>query len=325
MKKIRETEYVYAAARVHSVDGALMGRDKYIRLAAAPGDEAFSRMLGEFGYDVSDGVFPSLDKKTEGAYAFISDIAPDKKLFCILRYPYDCNNLKAAIKCEFVHGFDFAALYSSCGTLDEKQVSDAVRNRDFSAFPENMAKAAPEAIREYSETSDPQLIDLILDRACLADMLSVARGYKDEVISDYVKNRIDMMNILTALRVLRMGKDSKFFDFASSEGGYIDKKMLSEAVSQGEDELFAVTRKTAFGKGFSQEGFPSFSETERIFDRTFAEICEKYKHSVFGSASLMWYLCAVENEVKNIRIIIAGRASGQSAEKIIERIRESYV
>ena len=44
-----------------------------------------------------------------------------------------------------------------------------------------------------------------------------------------------------------------------------------------------------------------------------------------GSASLMWYLCAVENEVKNIRIIIAGRASGQSAEKIIERIRESYV
>ena len=34
---------------------------------------------------------------------------------------------------------------------------------------------------------------------------------------------------------------------------------------------------------------------------------------------------AVENEVKNIRIIIAGRASGQSAEKIIERIRESYV
>ena len=80
MKKIRETEYVYAAARVHSVDGSLMGRDKYIRLAAAPGDEAFSRMLGEFGYDVSDGVFPSLDKKTEGAYAFISDIAPDKKL-----------------------------------------------------------------------------------------------------------------------------------------------------------------------------------------------------------------------------------------------------
>ena len=57
----------------------------------------------------------------------------------------------------------------------------------------------------------------------------------------------------------------------------------------------------------------------------FAERCEKYKHSVFGSASLLWYLCATENEVKNIRIIIAGRAAGQSAEKIIERIRESYV
>lgn len=325
MKKIRETEYVYAAARVHSVDGALMGRDKYIRLAAAPGDEAFSRMLGEFGYDVSEGVFPSLDKKTEGAYAFISEIAPEKKLFYALRYPYDCNNLKAAIKCEFVRGFDFSALYSPCGTVDEKKVADAVHNRDFSVFPINMAKAATEAINEYSETSDPQLIDLILDSACLADMLSVAREYKDEVVSDYVKNRIDMTNLLTALRVIRMGKDSKFFDSASSEGGYIKKKALSDAVSQGEEELFAVAKKSAFGKGLPQDGFPSFSETERIFDGTFAEICEKYKHSVFGSASLMWYLCAIENEVKNIRIIIAGRASGQSAEKIIERIRESYV
>ena len=71
MKKIRETEYVYAAARVHSVDGVLMGRDKYIRLAATPGEEAFARMLGEFGYDVSDGVFPSLEKKLEGAFGFI--------------------------------------------------------------------------------------------------------------------------------------------------------------------------------------------------------------------------------------------------------------
>lgn len=325
MKKIRETEYVYAAARVHSVDGALMGRDKYIRLAAAPGDEAFSRMLGEFGYDVSEGILSALDKKTEGAYAFISEIAPEKELFYALRYPYDCNNLKAAIKCEFVRGFDFSALYSPCGTVDEKKVTDAVHNRDFSVFPENTAKAASDAIREYSETSDPQLIDLILDSACLADMLSVAHKYKDEVISDYVKNRIDMTNILTALRVIRMGKDGKFFDYASSEGGYVEKKALSEAVSQGEDELFAIVRKSAFGKGLSQDGFPSFSEAERIFDGTFAGICEKYKHSVFGSASLVWYLCAVESEVKNIRIIIAGRAAGQSAEKIIERIRESYV
>ena len=60
MKKIRETEYVYAAARVHSVDGALMGRDKYIRLAATRVDVYFASMLCEFGYDVAYGVFPLL-------------------------------------------------------------------------------------------------------------------------------------------------------------------------------------------------------------------------------------------------------------------------
>lgn len=173
------------------------------------------------------------------------------------------------MKCEFVRGFDFAALYSSCGTLDEKQVSDAVRNRDFSAFPENMAKAAPEAIREYSETSDPQLIDLILDRACLADMLSVARGYKDEVISDYVKNRIDMMNILTALRVLRMGKDSKFFDFASSEGGYIDKKCFRRLFLRARTSFLPSRGKRRSEKDFRRKVSPLFRKrtaflTERL-------------------------------------------------------------
>lgn len=325
MKKIRETEYVYAAARVHSVDGALMGRDKYIRLAATPGEEAFARMLGEFGYDVSDGVFPSLEKKLEVAFGFISDIAPEPKLFFALRYPYDCNSLKAAIKCEFISGFDFSALYSPCGSISEKQVEKAVHDRDFSVFPEHMAKAAAEALKEYSETADPQLIDLCLDRACCEDMLSLARECKDEVIADYVKNRIDMMNILTALRIIRMGKDRAFFESASSDGGFVEKSALAEAVSEGEGALLALTLKTSLGNKLPAEGFPSFSETERIMDAAFAESCEKYKHSVFGSASLLWYLCATENEVKNIRIIIAGRAAGQSAEKIIERIRESYV
>ena len=101
--------------------------------------------------------------------------------------------------------------------------------------------------------------------------------------------------------------------------------MVTKPVSEGEGALLALTLKTSHGKKLPAEVFPSFSETERIMDAAFAESCEKYKHSVFGSASLLWYLCATENEVKNIRIIIAGRAAGQSAEKIIERIRESYV
>ena len=200
-----------------------------------------------------------------------------------------------------------------------------MHDRDFSVFPEHMAKAAAEALKEYSETADPQLIDLCLDRACCEDMLSLARECKDEVIADYVKNRIDMMNILTALRIIRMGKDRAFFESASSDGGFVEKSALAEAVSEGEGALLALTLKTSLGNKLPAEGFPSFSETERIMDAAFAESCEKYKHSVFGSASLLWYLCATENEVKNIRIIIAGRAAGQSAEKIIERIRESYV
>lgn len=326
MKKLSETEYVYAAARIHSVDGALLGREKYAQLAAAPTSEAFSRMLGELGYKVGGDVFSALEEKLADAFAFVSEIAPAPEVFGALRCPYDCNNLKAAIKCEFVSGFEYSSLYSPCGTVSEKAVLSAMKNRDFSAFRKNMGKAATEAIEEYSKTRDPQLIDIILDRACCADMSELAAKSGEESVIEYVRDRTDAINLHMALRVIRMGKDRAFFESACAPGGDIGEKALSAAVEEKSEEMLSKAAENSIYAGLFPDGeFPSFAETERITDDAAAEKLKRYKHNVFGASPLLWYLCAWENEVKNIRMIIAGHAGAQPAEKIIERIRESYV
>lgn len=326
MKKLRETEYVYAAARIHTVDGALLGREKYSQLAAAPSEEAFLRILGELGYKTDGDIFRALEEKLAEAFGFVADISPDPHVFDALRFPYDCCNLKAAIKCEFISGFDFSSLYSPSGTISEKDVASALKNRDFSVFPENMSKTAPCVIDEYAKTGDPQLIDLRLDAACCADMIKSAMESGESSLIGYVRDRADCVNLLTALRVIRMNKDEAFFSEAMVPGGSIGTDILKMSVSDGsEAELIRAMKNTPYEGLLGGEQFPSFAETERIFDDRTAELIKKHRHDVFGAASLLWYLCASENEVKNIRMIIAGHAGAQPAEKIIERIRESYV
>ena len=50
-----------------------------------------------------------------------------------------------------------------------------------------------------------------------------------------------------------------------------------------------------------------------------------YQNAYFGAARLIGYLLAYEAEVKNLRIILAGRIAGDAGEKIRERLRGIYV
>lgn len=64
-----------------------------------------------------------------------------------------------------------------------------VERGDFSSLPAHMAGSAAEAADVYARTGDPQQIDLILDRACFADMLDTAQG---EYSRDLVRCKIDL-------------------------------------------------------------------------------------------------------------------------------------
>ena len=46
MNNIKETEYVYAAARIHVHDGSILNRDALVRLANSPDIDSLIALLG---------------------------------------------------------------------------------------------------------------------------------------------------------------------------------------------------------------------------------------------------------------------------------------
>lgn len=327
----RETEYAYSSARVRALENRLVGREHIEHFLTAKSSEDIIAQLTELGFKTEGATSREeiLLSAVKASFAEIEELAPDKSIFRFLQYQYDCNNIKSVLKCQ-ARGVSSDEMLFDFGSVEAETVKKAVETKDYSAFPENMAKAAEEAEATFAKTGDPQIVDVMLDRACFADMLAAAGESGVEFIVGLVRKRVDLLNILSTLRVMRMRGSEFMGEFLSKallDGGEIDHKVFLDSLEGGEGALFDELRYSKFDRVIEalEKTDKSLSEYERELENIWITMVKKAKYVPFGAEVLVAYLIAVEYGVKNIRIILAGKDAGLDAEVIRERLRESYV
>jgi V/A-type H+-transporting ATPase subunit C len=261
------------------------------------------------------------------AYAEVEAAVPDSALFRYFRYPYDCNNIKAAIKCA-VRGISAAELLFDFGTVPACDVENFLREGNYRAWPAAMAAAIPVAKEAYDTTGDPRRIDTVMDRACYAAMLEDAQA-GDGILLSWLRARIDLTNILMTLRILRMGMGAVGGDFLEEsllEGGTLSPRFLQNAYADGERGFWEALIPTAYGKLTQVEGDPRpLSAVEKACDDLYMGLVREGARVPFGAPVAGGYLIGCETSVKNIRILLAAKDAGLAPEVIRERIRASYV
>ena len=331
--KINTVEYSYCSAKIRALENSIVGAEQMRALVeCATYSEAMGK-LEEYGISlVTDNgqdvdLEATLQKIFSDACEVLSEV-PALQNYNFLRYPYDCNNLKACIKCSVRNISPDSMLYD-CGVFSAQEAKAAVKG-EFSGYPENMNTAIFEAFENYAKTKNPQLIDLILDRACYADMLACAKESGCDYLVDLVKTKIDTVNIITCVRLLRMnmgvsGKD--LLSRAILKGGKYDRAFFCEMYEAGEGKLCEALAFSDYGKLISCicENPDGLSNVEKYADNLYMEKAKRAKLIAFGPEVAAAYIIAVEYEVKNLRIILDGKRTGKSAETINERLRYSYV
>ena len=164
-------EYIYAVARVRSRELNLLSRQDVDQLMACRTYDECLRTLSDKGWGDGDPSAEAiLAAEEEKTWAFIHELTDDLTPFKVLLYPTDYNNLKAAVKA-VVTGVEPRDVFLPGGAVDPELMLRCVREGDFSELPETMAAAADEAYHTLLQTEDGQLCDVILDRACIADLL----------------------------------------------------------------------------------------------------------------------------------------------------------
>jgi V/A-type H+-transporting ATPase subunit C len=109
-------------------------------------------------------------------------------------------------------------------------------------------------------------------------------------------------------------------------GGSFSETTLVGALESGE-ESFAHDVVRAKYESLATaivDGEP-LGDLERRVDNLWFSVAREAKYVSFGAEIAIGYIAALEYEVKNIRIILAGKDAGLSPEVIRERMRDCYV
>ena len=137
-------DYLYGAANVRALEHAMVGRERLLRLMEAKTlDEAYA-MLSEYGVKLlrdaeGGGVLreETLLGILRAAYAKLQELAGDSDALLLWRYPYDCNNLKAVIKCR-ARGIDPLSMTFDFGTVDAETMAQTAELGKIEALPDAM-------------------------------------------------------------------------------------------------------------------------------------------------------------------------------------------
>ena len=241
----------------------------------------------------------------------------------ILRREY----LEVPVRVEYAPTEDCRRLLMAGGRWDPEQLLSDYRQRELRDFlPAETAQAVQQARQALAETGNGQECDLVLDGTCFRELTRLADAVDCPALTDYLRTRIDGVNLCSAVRAHRLRKGPDFLHRVLLEGGSVPPAALEESAPADLRELYAATplREAAgLAEGICA-GNGSMTALEKQCDNAVLRLAAKARRTPFGVETALGYLIAAEAELTAVRTIMTGRRAGLSADTIRERLRDIY-
>lgn len=321
-----QQEYTYAVARIRYRETRLLTNADLNGLLSSKDAASVIRALRDKGWGDSssdDGPEAILRAEEQKLWSFIDEIVPDRSVFGFLLVPNDYHNIKVAVKA-ITRGREPDGLFIDNGTVPAAQLCDAIRMRDYAALPDEPAQTAREAMTVLLETSDGQLCDIIIDRACMRHVLAIGSASDNEMIRRYCELYVAAADIKLAVRCARTGKSIDFIRRALAPCDSLDIKRLAEAASLGYADIVSYLGETSYRDAVDALS-RSMSAFEKWCDDSLTRELRSQKWEPFTIGPVVAYILARQNEIKAVRMIFAAKLNGLPEETIKERLRMMYV
>lgn len=326
---MKDTEYLTLSAWIRTQENHLLTKERRDRMVECT-DEEWIKLFTECGYPepaelTIPAVNDALSKARAATFEEIKKMSPQKEIVEVLQIKYDYHNAKAVLKAASL-GEDPRRLLAPGGRYPMDSLPEDMGRGKSDRWSETFTQAVAQARAALEETKDPQKCDLILDRACYAEMAEAAGKSESAFLKGYVALSVDAVNLRSAVRCARMGLDSALLAEALLPGGNVDPEDILKGGALG--KLFSggpLAEAGQLGEEKSAPGSGSLTGFERSCDNALNSYLASARRVPFGEQPVVGYLCARESEATAIRTILSGRKAGLSPEAIRERLRESYV
>jgi V/A-type H+-transporting ATPase subunit C len=319
-----DNSYIYADARIHVHESTMLNAAFMEQLLSAPDEAACLKLLQEHGWGAPGMAAEAmLEGETAKTWELIAELVPDLSVFDVFRYESDYHNLKAAVK-EACTAGKHPGIYLHDGTVEPEKLEESLTARDFDALPEEMREPARHALDTLLQTRDGQLCDCIVDRAALTAIRSAGERSGSELLALYGEITAAVGDLKIAVRALATGKERDFMELSLAPCATLDAGRLADAATDSMESLAAYLSSTRYA-GAAEELKKSSTALECWCDNVMMRAIRPQIHNPFGLGPLAAFILARENEIRTVRMILAGKRNKLSADSIRERVRETYV
>lgn len=332
--KSREA-YIYASSRIRVAEKRLLTSQQLQQLFAAQDYQEALRLFRETPYGVSLSRAPeelsydeALRMETRRLSRELAEAAPGSPLLGLFTLEDEFHNLKILLK-QQVLGKDFSQLLVEVPGQNLLYLRKLVEQPERNPRESLQEKALSEALKELDQTADLQRGEFVLDRALFAAELELARQLDSPLIENWVRTRIDLQNLGTALRLRLSGGSEERFSLAFIPGGELAKTTLLPLVSELRDEELggeSFTRRLPFREPLLSAVVSALAKRdparlEKARDEATLRAAREALKITYGPEVLFGYALSRQMEILNLRILLVSLQSGGKAEVRDNRLR----
>ena len=328
--KIRENIYPRANTVVCIEDNKLLKQFQYDILYNTKGLQAALDELNNINYfntyqnaDIENHSV-MLDVLMTSTFHLLKEIAPIELIWRIFALYYDIHNMKLAVKEKFF-GKRLDELTLDYGSYSMHTIrSAAVRESDNILNSEILTSGFFEAIR----AKDVYDIDFILDKTYFKTLKKLAEDLKIPEIVEFVTEKIDLFNLSAFFQSIVSENSSEYFHKAfSAEGSFTLtewRKYIDGGFDTKENQNFSIWRKYESILENEESDAQLFSVLDVLIDNYLINKTKICKLMAFGIEPICAYFYNKFMEIKNIRILLAGKKSNCDTNEIKKRMRILY-
>ncbi len=318
-------QYIYAAARLHSMENSMLNRQDIERIMALSDFDEGLSILAEKGYDCSEmtTIYDLIDKERKKTYSLVSSLVGDMSVFDVLFYQTDFQNLKAAVMSD-LYEKDWDNILVDGGTIPSDEIVQAVKSSEFGRLPEFLRDAAQNARKLFLGTGDASLCHRIIDKACLEAILKKGRLSDCQLIQNYAEMMVAISDIKIALRGALIGEKIEFFRESLAECDSISAEALGNTAVEGEKNVLEYITMTKYSDAVNawKRGYDAF---EKWCDDKIMVKVKENRFNYFTLDVIAAYILAKNTEFKMVRIVLTALKSELDIQKVRERLAELYV
>lgn len=289
-----------------------------------------------------------LDEELKNSYDLIENTAGDDNILQYFRERYNFHNLKVLVR-EIAQDESYANLYNDIGNIDLAYIKrhlssdnievgflESLEIEGYEPFNKSVnendtyVEYGKKALAKFRETNNPKDIDITLDKAYYEKLLIDAKEIDLEELTKYTKERIDLINIKTLLRIKAQGNEASDLSEALIDGGYIEPERLVELAPADINHIVVKLSNENINKylvrALDDEKTldQNLLDLEKAIDDHQMDYSRLAKSMTYGPEVLMNYIISKEAEIKNLRIILVSKLNSLPKEFTLERLRETY-